>query len=121
TQPVSFFFDFNVHARVHAPQRRLGARAVQGEVCLGDHDGFIQWRFDITGVAHGRVLGDGVTDGAQAEATGVSQWWYLGFLPVTTSKSACCSRAVTGPRLPAPMRRPSTSRIGVTSAADPSM
>src|SRR5450759_3412422 len=52
-------------------------------------------------------------------ATGASQSLWRSSLPLTTSKNAFCSLRVTGPRRPAPILRPSTSRIGVTSAAVP--
>src|SRR5690606_41923146 len=48
-----------------------------------------------------------------------SQWWYFGVLPDTASKKAFWGWVVTGPRAPAPIWRPSISRIGVTSAAVP--
>src|SRR5205814_4748557 len=51
--------------------------------------------------------------------TGVSQWRCFLSLPVTTSKNAFWMALVTGPALPAPIWRPSSSRIGVTSAAVP--
>ena len=43
----------------------------------------------------------------------------FGLRPLTTSKNIDCSFSVIGPRLPAPMTRLSSSRIGVTSAAVP--
>src|SRR5688572_12018913 len=80
------------HARVARPERRVRHRAVQRQVLLGDR------YFFFTGVSHlCRFLS----------------------LPVTTSKNAFWIALVTGPALPAPITRPSSSRIGVTSAAVP--
>src|SRR5690242_12676295 len=52
-------------------------------------------------------------------ATGVSQSACFSAFPLTVSKNAFCMRVVIGPRFPSPIVRPSTSRIGVTSAAVP--
>src|SRR5215208_3387640 len=71
------------HARVQVPERRARGRAVQREVLLG--------YFDLTAVSHLRR--------------------FLS-LPVTTSKKAFWIALVTGPALPSPITRPSSSRIG---------
>ena len=52
-------------------------------------------------------------------ATGLSQSPCFSFLPLTQSKNSFCNLAVIGPIVPLPMVRPSSSRIGVTSAAVP--
>src|SRR5262249_30001908 len=51
--------------------------------------------------------------------TFVSQDLYLAERPLTTSKNNDWIFSVTGPREPRPIGRPSSSRIGVTSAAVP--
>src|SRR5678815_1188263 len=87
----AFFRHVEEDARMPRPQRRARHRAVEGQVLLAYFDFF-------TGVSHARC--------------------FLSF-PVTTSKNAFWIAFVTGPALPAPMTRPSSSRIGVTSAAVP--
>src|SRR5687767_1175410 len=87
---LAFLRHVEEHARMQRPERRARRRAVQREVLLG--------YFDLTGVSHLRR--------------------FLS-LPVTTSKNAFWIAFVTGPALPAPITRPSSSRIGVTSAAVP--
>src|SRR5262245_13593400 len=88
---LSFLRHVEEHARMPRPERRARHRAVEGQVLLAYFDFF-------TGVSHARC--------------------FLSF-PVTTSKNAFWIAFVTGPALPAPMTRPSSSRIGVTSAAVP--
>ena len=56
---------------------------------------------------------------AHGDQTFVSQWAYWGLRPLTMSKNALWIFSVIGPRLPQPISRRSTSRIGVTSAAVP--
>src|SRR5918996_3707348 len=89
-QRLAFLRHVEEHARMQRPQRRARRRAVQRQVLLG--------HFDLTGVSHARR--------------------FLS-LPVTTSKNAFWMLLVTGPALPSPITRPSSSRIGVTSAAVP--
>src|SRR5687768_13978420 len=90
TKAFAFLCHVQEHARVQRPQRRARGRAVQRQVFLG--------YFDLTGVSH---------------------WRCFLSLPVTTSKKAFWIALVTGPALPSPMIRPSSSRMGVTSAAVP--
>src|SRR6185503_5395611 len=90
TQSLALFRHVEKYARMQRPQRRARRRAVQRQVLLG--------YFDLTGVSH--------------------LWRFLS-LPVTTSKKAFWIALVTGPALPSPLTRPSSSRIGVTSAAVP--
>src|SRR2546422_7347939 len=90
------------HARMARPERRSRQRAMQWQILLR--------HLDQAGVV-----------GAHRcfAATGVSQWRCFLSLPLTTSKNAFWIAWVTGPALPAPMLRPSGSRIGVASAAVP--
>src|SRR5688500_7655521 len=90
TERLALLRHVEEHARVQRPERRARRRAVQRQVLLG--------YFDLTGVSH---------------------FWRFLSLPVTTSKNAFWIALVTGPALPSPMTRPSSSRIGVTSAAVP--
>src|SRR5262245_21887792 len=95
-------------ARMPRPQRRGRRRAVQRQILLGHLD---EARFvRALHAAHCLPFFIG---------TGVSQWRCFLSLPLTTSKNAFCSAFVTGPARPAPIWRPSSSRIGVTSAAVP--
>src|SRR4051812_40737673 len=93
------------HAGMARPKRRAGQRAMQRQVLFGHID-----LAQLVGGGHFTAL---------PFATGVSQWRCLLSLPVTTSKKAFCMAFVIGPALPSPMVRPSSSRIGVTSAAVP--
>src|SRR5690606_35149975 len=113
----------DVHARMHGPQRGLGAGAIDRQVFgldeYGLHGG---GRFCAHGVSWRGMqrLGRGSAGhGGRRPQTLASQCRYLGLRPLTTSKKAFCSFSVTGPRLPWPMRRLSISRMGVTSAAVP--
>src|SRR5258706_11421364 len=92
------------HARMARPERRAGHRAMQRQVLFRHVD-----EPRAVGGAHF----------APFLPTGVSQSRRLRSLPVTTSKNAFWIAFVTGPALPSPMTRPSSSRIGVTSAAVP--
>ena len=103
------FGDIEEYARMPAPERGIRGRAMQRQVLLGD--------FDFARVRHGGYF---FFAGLRAGAlTGVSQDLCFLSLPCTRLKNAFCSFSVTGPRLPMPIWRPSTSRIGVTSAAVP--
>src|ERR1700694_1774201 len=97
--------DVEENARVARPERRAGKRAMQRQVFFAhlDQAGFVRCR-------HFFIL---------FFATGVNQCRCFLSLPVTTSKKAFWIALVTGPALPAPISRPSSSRIGVTSAAVP--
>src|SRR5579863_2708640 len=94
-------------------------RAMQRQVFLGDH------HFTRGAGVHQRLplfvvlAATAATGGAASLPTGASQSWCFLSLPVTTSKNAFCIFIVTGPHLPEPMTRLSSSRIGVTSAAVP--
>src|SRR5205085_8779425 len=90
------------HARVPRPERRPGERAVQRQLLLGD------FHFPRLVGAH-----------LPLAFTGVSHARRFLSLPVTTSKNAFWMASVIGPALPSPICRPSSSRIGVTSAAVP--
>src|SRR5262245_15503711 len=87
---LAFLRHVEEHARMQVPERRARGRAVQRQVLLGD--------VYLTAVSHLRR--------------------FLSF-PVTTSKNAFWIALVIGPALPSPITRPSSSRIGVTSAAVP--
>src|SRR5215813_13407920 len=99
----AFFRDIEEHARMPRPQRRAGQRAVQRQLLLG--------HLDLPGGVGRAHL--------PFPLTGVSQARRFRSLPVKTSKNAFWIALVTGPALPAPIWRPSSSRIGVTSAAVP--
>src|SRR5450759_4815033 len=131
------------HARMHVPHRGRGRGAVQRQVLLRDLDGALlllcsggHQRFPflaglpeaglglpvaalILPAAALAVLDLPAADLDLPAATGASQSLWRSSLPLTTSKNAFCSLRVIGPRRPAPILRPSTSRIGVTSAAVP--
>src|SRR5450759_3141201 len=131
------------HARMHVPHRGRGRGAVQRQVLLRDLDGALlllcsggHQRFPFPAGLPEAGLGLPVTalilpaaalavldlpaaDLDLPAATGASQSLWRSSLPLTTSKNAFCSLRVIGPRRPAPILRPSTSRIGVTSAAVP--
>src|SRR5258706_16162562 len=92
------------HARMARPERGAGHRAMQRQVLFRHLD-------------EPRAIGD--AHFAPFLPTGVSQSRCLRSLPVTTSKKAFWIAFATGPALPSPMTRPSSSRIGVTSAAVP--
>src|SRR5882762_1356697 len=94
--------DVEEHARMARPERRSRQRAMHWQVLLR--------HLDQAGVVGAHRF---------FAATGVSQWRCFWALPLTTSKNAFWIAWVTGPALPAPMLRPSSSRIGVTSAAVP--
>src|SRR4030065_2099049 len=98
--------DGQVDARVRIPVCVLRHRAVQGQVALGDHD-------DALGVVLPLAHAD------LAYLTGVSPAVGAAARPCTQSKYIACSLAVMGPRVPSPIARLSSSRIGVTSAAVP--
>ena len=91
-------------ARVARPQRRNRLRAVQRQVVCGNGDA---------------AGGIDILSHFQFPQTLASQSLRAGTLPFTTSKNRLWIFSVTGPRLPAPIWRLSTSRIGVTSAAVP--
>src|SRR4051812_869880 len=91
------------YARMAGPERRAGQRAVQRQVLFG--------HLDELRALYGHF--------PPFLATAVSQCRCLRALPVTTAKNAFWIAFVTGPALPSPMVRPSSSRIGVTSAAVP--
>src|SRR5512145_14639 len=103
TARLAFPGDVEEHARVARPEGRAGQRAVQRQLLLRD--------LHLPGLLerHRRPR----------SPTGVSQCRRFSSLPVTTSKNAFWIALVTGPALPSPMVRPSSSRIGVTSAAVP--
>src|SRR5450759_3146039 len=124
------------HARMHVPHRGRGRGAVQRQVLLRDLDGALlllcsggHQRFPFLAGLPEAGLGLPVAAlilpaAALAvldlpAATGASQSLWRSSLPLTTSKNAFCRLRVVGPRRPAPILRPSTSRIGVTSAAVP--
>src|SRR5450756_534007 len=131
------------HARMHVPHRGRGGGAVQRQVLLRDLDGALlllcsggHQRFPslaglpeaglglpvaalILPAAALAVLDLPAADLDLPTATGASQSLWRSSLPLTTSKNAFCSLRVIGPRRPAPILRPSTSRMGVTSAAVP--
>src|SRR5690606_10696830 len=98
--------DIEEHARVAVPQLHVGLGVGAEDATLRVQVGGLE--FDRW-LAHGRFL----------LQTLASQWAYLLFLPLTTSKKALCSFSVMGPREPAPIWTRSSSRIGVTSAAVP--
>ena len=98
------------NARVRVPQVDRWRGAEQGQSIRIDFD--ILLRVVLFGHALPRF-------GIVIRYTCASQFEYLAFLPATMSKNAACNLAVIGPRLPAPMVRVSSSRIGVTSAAVP--
>src|SRR5579862_4731445 len=101
---LAVLYHVEEHARMPRPQRRALQRAVQRQVLFRELD---------------LPRGIGAHFLPFFIGTGVSQCLCLRSLPVTTSKNAFCRALVTGPALPAPMTRPSSSRIGVTSAAVP--
>src|SRR5262249_15586641 len=104
--------DVEEHPGVVGPDRRARHRAVQRQVALGDLDqGLGLDRF-----GHHFPF---VRAFAFASPTGVSHSLYRLLRPLTRSKNAFWIFVVTGPRRPRPIVRPSTSRIGVTSAAVP--
>src|SRR5690242_10366738 len=90
---------------MRVPQHHRRHRAMEREVGRGD--------FDLSLTVCYRLF-----HGVYA-ATGVSQSACFSAFPLTVSKNAFCMRVVIGPRFPSPIVRPSTSRIGVTSAAVP--
>src|SRR5207237_9433661 len=92
------------HARMPRPERRAGHWAMQRQVLFG--------HVDLARLVRGAHFFPFLL-------TGVSQWRCFLSLPVTTSKNAFWIALVIGPALPSPMTRPSSSRIGVTSAAVP--
>src|SRR5467141_4831987 len=92
------------HAGMARPERRSRQRTMQWQVLFG--------YFDDTRSVPVHYL-------PFPDAIGVNQCRCLWSFPVTTSKNAFWIAWVTGPALPAPMLRPSSSRIGVTSAAVP--
>ena len=87
---LAFLGDVEEYPRMQRPQRRAGRRAMQRQILLGD-----------------------------VYLTGVSPLRRFLSLPATTSKNAFWIALVIGPALPWPIIRPSSSRIGVTSAAVP--
>src|SRR5262249_7729960 len=118
--------DVEKHARMLAPQRHRLVRAERRQVLR------FQFHRGLLGRAHARsfflnsflpffatgfVLAVLAAD--FAAPIGVSHLAYFLFLPLTMSKNADWIFSVTGPRRPAPMVRPSSSRTGVTSAAVP--
>src|SRR5262245_710778 len=103
TARFAFLGDVEEHPGVARPEGRAGQRAVQRQLLLRDLD--LPRLLEL----HRRPR----------SPTGVSQCLRFSSLPVTTSKNAFCIALVTGPARPSPMLRPSSSRIGVTSAAVP--
>src|SRR5882672_3206697 len=105
--------DIEEHPRMQRPHRRLGRGAMQGKIRLGDlHDAARPF------VGAHQAFSLETRDGAFS-LTGESQSLCLATLPATTSKKSFWILVVTGPRVPAPIVRPSSSRMGVTSAAVP--
>src|SRR6267143_2578771 len=100
---LAFSCDVEEHARMSRPQRRARQRAVQRQLLLRHLD----------------LLGGVRRAHLPLPFTAVSHCRRLRSLPMTTSKNAFWIALVTGPALPAPIVRPSSSRIGVTSAAVP--
>src|SRR5882672_2885100 len=91
--------DIEENARVMVPDRHAGIGTESRQVLCGQFD---QGEFGHT-----------------HHHTFVSQCLYFAARPLTTSKNSAWIFSVTGPRAPRPIGRPSSSRIGVTSAAVP--
>src|ERR1700704_4906974 len=107
------FGDVEEHPRMQRPHRRPGRGAMQGKIRLGDlHDAARR----LVG-AHQAFSLDPLDEAFSL--TGESQSLCLATLPAITSKKSFWILVVTGPRVPAPIVRPSSSRMGVTSAAVP--
>src|SRR5882762_2813457 len=107
------FGDVEEHPWMQGPYRRLGRGAMQGKIRFGDLDDAARRLVR----AHQAFSLD-TLDGAFS-LTGKSQSLCLATLPAITSKKNFWILVVTGPRVPAPIVRPSSSRLGVTSAAVP--
>ena len=96
-------FNRQKNARMGVPQFHRRQRTVQRQVRRHD--------VDETLIQFGGLY--------LRHQTYASQSLYFSERPLTISKNADCNFSVIGPRLPAPIIRPSSSRIGVTSAAVP--
>src|SRR5450759_2057813 len=124
------------HARMHVPHRGRGRGAVQRQVLLRDLDGALlllcsggHQRFPFLAGLPEAGLGLPVAAlilpaAALAvldspAATGESQSLWRSSRPLTTSNTSFCGFRLIGPRRPAPCLLPSSSRIGLTSAAVP--
>ncbi len=105
------FFYRQKHPRMCIPHHLIIGRAVQRQLSCR----YFYRSFPPVPVAFrqsGRILsGDGQT------AVNHERWFSE--RPLTTSKNIDCNFSVTGPRLPEPITRLSSSRIGVVSAAVP--
>src|SRR5690606_6402762 len=89
----------DVHPRVHGPQRCLRTGTIDGQIVSLDEYGLSAGggrRFCAHGVSwkvlqRRMAVAGGMRDSPQ---TLVSQCWYLGLRPLTTSKNAFCSFSV---------------------------
>src|SRR6266850_4064275 len=98
---------------MQGPHRRLRRGAMQGKIGLGDLDDAPR----LLVRAHQAFSFD--TFAEVFSCTGESQSLCFATLPAITSKKSFWILVVTGPRVPEPITRRSSSRMGVTSAAVP--
>src|SRR5256885_16774737 len=107
------FSDGGEHPGVQGPRGRPGRGAMQRKIRLGPLDDAAR----LLVRAHQAFSLDTLDEAFSR--TGESQSLCLATFPATTSKKSFWIWVVTGPRAPSPIVRPSSSRMGVTSAAVP--